>query len=153
MTEREKDEITDHELARVGESLARLSPEKPPHDLVARTLERISQEYKPVKRVFFLLRPITHPLARLAAAATIILTLSPLTDITVADHLGSNIESRIIGRHATDRIELFVDKLLVRNGAPAYTQEDLDAVIGIPRPVFMPVRQRGSGQTVKNSQI
>jgi len=140
MADPEFDTLDDSKLTGIGRAISRMSLETPPPDLVTRTLARISERCQPVKRVFILLRPIYHPLARLGAAAAIILALSPLTDIATADKLGAKIESRIIGRQVTDRIEMFVDGLLVRHGPALYTQDDLDSLIGIPRPVFSPVR-------------
>jgi len=127
------------ELARLGDSVAKLPRETPPADLVTRTLNRISAGYKPVKRVFWMLRPITNPLARVVAAAMIIAALAPMIDMNVADPLGRKIESNIIGRETADRVEGFLDGVL-RHG-DSYSQDELDAVIGIRRPDFKPVRR------------
>jgi len=128
-------------LRRTGDAVAKLPPVEPPPDLVARTLARIAAGYSPVKRAFWLFRPIFNPVARFAAAAAIILLLLPMADLTLATPLGTRIEERIIGRDATDEIEDFVDDLLVRNGPPNFPQYELDALIGVPRPSFMPIRR------------
>ncbi|HEY3324579.1 MAG TPA: hypothetical protein VGP72_29270 [Planctomycetota bacterium] len=133
--------LQDPELARLGKAVSRLPREEPPPNLVARTLAHISANCQPVKRVFWLLRPITHPLARFAAAALIIAALLPMTNINMADALGSRIEHKIIGREATDRIQSAVDRLLVRHCPASYSQQDLDEFVGIPRPQFKPMRR------------
>lgn len=124
-------DLSDPRLARMGEALSNLPRPTPPPDLVARTLARIASQYKPVKRVIWLLRPITHPLARVAAAAVIIYTLTPMTDLDMADPIGRNIEQSVIGRQGTDKLEGFVDNLLVRNGPSTYSQSELDAMMGV----------------------
>lgn len=127
------------ELARLGKAVEHLPKDAPPADLVARTLSRISAGYRPIKRVFWLLRPITHPLARVAAAAIIIAAFAPMTDMNLADPLGARIEARIIGSETADRFEGFLDSVLYRHGS--YSQDELDSVIGIRRPTFTPVRR------------
>src|SRR5436305_6365704 len=104
------------EMMRAAEAMSKLSPIDPPKDLVTRTLALISASYKPVKRVFWLLRPITHPLARIAAAAVIIFSFALMIDMNLADPLGSRIESLIIGRQTADRFEGLLDRVLVREG-------------------------------------
>jgi hypothetical protein len=146
-------EPDDPALRHAGEAVARLAPVEPPPDLVARTLARVAAGYKPVKRAFWLFRPIFNPLARLAAAAAIILLLVPMTDLNLASPLGRRIEERIIGRHVTDHLEGFIDGLLVRNGAPNYTEYELEAVIGAPRPSFPPLRRPQSRTTVKGNGV
>jgi len=135
-------ETDDPALRRAGEAVARLAAVEPPPDLVARTLTRVAAGWKPVKRAFWLFRPIFNPVARFAAAAAIIVLLMPMTDLNLATPLGKRIEERIIGRRATDHLECFIDGLLVRNGAPSYTEYELDALIGTPRlnhpPLFRP---------------
>ncbi len=137
MSDLESDDLSP-ELARVGKAVASLPMETPPSDLVARTLSRISAGCKPVKRVFWLLRPITHPLARVAAAAMIMAALAPMIGMNVADPLGRRIESSITGSKTTDHVEDFIDGMMRRN---PYSQDELDAVVGIPRPEFKPVRR------------
>ncbi len=138
MGDHENDDLSP-ELARLGEQVANLPGVTPPADLVARTLSRISSSYKPVKRVFWMLRPITNPLARVAAAAMIIAGLAPMMDMNVAEPLGAKIEASIIGREAADHVEDFIDGML-RPGK-TYSQDELDATIGIRRPDFKPVRR------------
>ena len=134
--------MDDPALRRAGEAVAQLPSEDPPPDLVARTLARIAASYKPVKRVFWMFRPIFNPVARFAAAAAIIVALLPMADLNLATPLGTRIESRIIGPENTDNIEDFVDDLLVRNGPPVYPQYELDAWVGVPRAQFPPLRRQ-----------
>ena len=103
--------------------------------LASRTLNRIEIECKPAKKVIWLLRPITHPLARIAAAAVIIYTLAPLTDLKIAAPLGASIEEKILGARAAERIEEIVDVLLINYGDSSYPQSYLDAFMGDPRPL------------------
>jgi hypothetical protein len=135
-------ETDDPALRRAGEAVARLAAVEPPPDLVARTLSRVAAGWKPVKRAFWLFRPIFNPVARFAAAAAIVVLLIPMADLNLATPLGKRIEERIIGKHATDHLEAFIDGLLVRNGAPCYTEYELDALMGTPRvnhpPLFRP---------------
>jgi len=146
-------EPDDLALRRAGEAVARLAPVEPPPDLVARTLARVAAGCKPVKRAFWLFRPIFNPLARLAAAAAIILLLAPMTDLNLATPLGRRIEERIIGRHVTDHLEGFIDGLLVRNGAPNYPEYELEAVMGAPRPSCPPLGRPQSHTTVKGNRV
>jgi len=134
-------EADDRALRRAGEAVARLASVEPPPDLVARTLAHVAAGYKPVKRAFWLFRPIFNPLARFAAAAAIIILLVPMTDLNLATPLGRRIEERIIGSRATDRLEGFIDGLLVRNGAPDYPEYELEALMGTPRVYFPPLRR------------
>jgi hypothetical protein len=122
------------EMQRAGDAVARLSRPDAPADLTARTLARAIAGSKPVKRVIWFLRPITHPVARVAAAAMIIAMMSPMTDLNTADALGQRIEQKIIGPQVADHIEGFVDSILVMRGAPGYEQSDLDALMGVNRP-------------------
>jgi hypothetical protein len=136
-----KNENATDALRRAGEAVSNLPPVEPPTDLVARTMATIAAGYKPVKRAFWLFRPIINPVARFAAAAVIILALLPMADLTLATPLGTKIEDKVIGSDAADDIEDFVDGLLVRNGPPNYPQYELDAWVGVPRPTFVPVRR------------
>ena len=123
----------DPRLQQAGEAVARLSKATPSSDLVARTMTNIHSKWVPVKRVFWMLRPITHPLARVAAAALIIFTLSSMINMELADPIGSHIERRIVGRTLVGKVENLIDRVLVRNGPPAYLQTELDALMGIER--------------------
>jgi len=129
----DKLDLTDADSVRAGEAVARLPQPEPPHGLASRTVARVIKECQPIRKVIWLLRPITNPLARLAAAALIIVTLTPMTDLDMADPLGARIEHQLIGRRLADRIEVFVDRLLVIHGPPYYSQDDLDAFMGIQR--------------------
>jgi hypothetical protein len=105
-------EISDPKLIKAGEAVARLPRPQPPQGLAARTMARISSSYKPVRRVFWMIRPITHPLARIAAAAIIIYMLFPLTDVDLGSKLGMQIEQNIIGHSMGDRVEALMDGVL-----------------------------------------
>ena len=142
-------EDLDPELAKVGEAAANVPYEGPPADLVSRTLARISSGVIPVKRVFWMLRPITHPLARIAAAALIIFAFAPMLDINLADPLGSRIEARIIGSKTAAHIEGLLDRVLTSQGN-SYSQDDLDSVMGIRRPNFVPVRRVSVSSSRRN---
>lgn len=126
---------SEHRIAMAGAAVSRLSIPEPPKDLASRTLKRIAAEYMPVKRVFWYLRPITNPLARLAAAAAIIFLMVPLTDLSIAAPLGARIEENILGTRTTEQIEGMMDALLVRYGTTSYSQAYLDAFMGDPRPL------------------
>jgi len=92
---------------------------------------------QPVKKIIWLLRPITNPFARLAAAAVIILALTPMTDLDMAEPLGSRIQNGLLGEQMAERIEGFVDHLLVMHGSAAYPQAQLDAFMGVNRPAAL----------------
>ncbi|HYF47902.1 MAG TPA: hypothetical protein VEJ63_00735 [Planctomycetota bacterium] len=110
---------------RAANAVAALKHEEPPQGLAGRTLSRIA-ESQPVKRVFFMLRPITHPIARVAAAALIILSIVPIADVETATALGQRIEERITGAKVTERVERIVDKLLAYQGTPSFSPHELE---------------------------
>jgi len=112
--------LNDPRLVKAGEAVAGLSRPQAPAGLAARALARISSAM-PVKKVFWMLRPITHPVARIAAAALIIYTLAPLTDIELGSKLGSQIEQHVTGSSLEDPVEHFVDGVLTH-----YTPGDTD---------------------------
>jgi hypothetical protein len=135
-------ELNDPDLARMGAAIEGLSRATPPSDLVARTMARISERCTPVKKVFWMLRPITHPVARIAAAAMIIFALTPMTDVNIADPIGAKIEKNIIGSQTAENVEHFLDRLLVRyNSAQDYTQCNPDVFMGANRTVNRLVRR------------
>jgi hypothetical protein len=126
----EKFDLSDSKLLEAGQAVARLSRPRVPSDLASRTLARIAQS-KPLRKTMLVLRPITNPLARVAAAAGIMLALFPMTDMDVAESLGSHIESRVVGPKVVDRVENLVDGLLLRVNYQGYSQTELDAVINV----------------------
>lgn len=132
MAENDDFELTD-ELRRAGDAIAGLPRDEAPPGLAARTVARVTSECRSIRWVFWLLRPITHPLARVAAAALIVLVLFPMTSVNLASPLGTRIEERIIGRKMADRIEGLVDTLLVQYGPRAYAEKDPDAFMGVYR--------------------
>ena len=103
--------LNDPKLVKAGEAVAGLSRPQPPAGLAARALARISASM-PAKKVFWMLRPITNPVARIAAAALIIYTLAPLTDIEWGSKLGAQIEEHVTGSSVEDPVENFVDGVL-----------------------------------------
>ena len=124
--------LSDPELVRAGEAVARLSRPSAPAGLAARTLARISQQYKPMKRVFWMLRPITHPIARIAAAALIIYALAPMTDLDIASRLGVQIEKHVLGQALEDHVEALVDNVLIRHDISiGESQPYLDSFMGV----------------------
>src|SRR4051812_30383626 len=122
-----KNEFADPKLNQAGEAIRSLARPQAPRDLASRTLARVMAELAPVKRKWLVLRPITHPVARVLAAASIMMVLFPMTTLDVADPLGSRIEERIVGANVVNRVENFVDRILVRTGPATYSQTDLDA--------------------------
>jgi len=126
----ENNDFLDPELRRMGEAVAGLSRPKPPSDLASRTMSRVLNECRTVRRRWLMVRPITNPVARVLAAASIMLILFPMTTMDLAAPLGARIEERITGHEAVNRFEQIVDRLLVRSGPANYSQEDLEAVVG-----------------------
>ena len=123
--------LNDPKLIRAGELVARLSRPSAPAGLAARTLARISASYqKPIKKVFWMLRPITHPVARVAAAAMIIYALAPMTDLDVASRLGVQIERHVTGHVFENHVEALVDSVI---SSPGDSQPYLDSFMGVPR--------------------
>ena len=125
-------ELDDPKLLSAGEAVARLSRPQPPEGLAARTLARISSSYKqPVRKVFWMLRPITHPLARIAAAALIIYMLFPMTDVDVGGQLGMQLEQHVIGHAMGDRVEALVDGVLTNHISTTDSKGYLDSFMGV----------------------
>ena len=122
--------LNDPKLIRAGESVARLSRPSAPAGLATRTLARISAQCKPIKKVFWMLRPITHPVARVAAAAMIIYALAPMTDLDVASQLGVQIERHVTGHVFENHVEALVDSVI---SSPGDSQPYLDSFMGVQR--------------------
>ena len=131
MDTKDEPNLNDPKLLRAGEAVARLSHPEAPQGLAARTMARISSSYKPVKRVFWLLRPITHPLARIAAAALIIYMLFPMTDVDLGARLGMQIEQNFMGHVVGDRVEALVDGVLTNHNYTTDSQAYLDSFMGV----------------------
>jgi len=129
------EDIFDADELIAGRAVASLPRPKAPADLASRTLARIAAS-APVKRTLWLLRPITNPFARCAAAAGIMLAVFPMTDLDMADKLGPRIEDRVVGSHVVDRVEIIVDDLLPTN-SESYSQGELDALLNV-RPASKP---------------
>lgn len=116
------DEI-DEKLLAVGHSVARLSRPAAPEGLAARTLARVASA---TRRRIWILRPITNPFARIAAAAAILMVVLPLSDLEFAQNVGTGIEQRVGGR-MVDRVEMLMDDVLPRGAPDGYSQTELDA--------------------------
>jgi hypothetical protein len=151
MANNERFDNADPQFRHAAEAVSSLSAETPPAGLAQRTINRITAECRPFKKAFWMLRPITHPLARLAAAALFIITLTPLTNIHMAAPLGSRIEQRVIGSELADRIEVIVDGILVKQGTQPYRQEDLDEFMGLH--TIKPLQKTSSAGTCSHPQV
>jgi len=142
------DELNDPKLKAAAEAVENLPRPEPRAGLTARTLQRISAGYKPVKKVYFLLRPITHPLARIAAAAVIIYALAPMTDIDFGSKAGSFVEQHILGPSVSDRIDNFVNGMLSKHEwMSADSQPYLDAFMGVSRPASTNTKHASTAHT------
>jgi len=118
---------------KLGSRISSLSRPTPPDNLAAKTVAYVQANCPPKKRSIWLLRPITHPAARVAAAALIVLVLSPLTDLETAASLGARIEQRVIGPKMMDKLEVFMDPVLPTTDN--YSQPYFDSFLGVERPM------------------
>lgn len=134
MKDHEKFENDDglSDLGKLGSRISALSRPTPPANLAAKTVAFVQANCPPKKRSFWLFRSITHPAARVAAAAVIVMILSPLTDLETAASLGTRIEQRIIGPHVMDKLEVFMDPVL--QTGDNYSQPYFDSFLGVNRP-------------------
>jgi hypothetical protein len=107
------------ELLDVGRCLEALPHPQPPAGLVARTLACIDK----VTKVWWL-RPITHPFARLVAALLLISTLACLSDIDRAERVG-HFMGRLMGDRTAEKIEIFVDRVLLTFGPVSDVEEEV----------------------------
>lgn len=134
----ENDEIFDKDgelsdlSGKLGSRISALSRPTPPDNLTAKTVAFVQANCPPKKRSTWLLRPITHPIARVAAAAVIVLILTPLTDLETAASLGARIEQRVIGPRMMDKLEVFMDPVLPTS--ENYSQPYFDSFLGVNRP-------------------
>jgi len=122
----ENPELND-DLMDVGRRIQALPHPRPSEGLVARTLACIEKTVdvrivQPVKKVWWL-RPITHPFARLVAALLLISTLAILADSDRAERVGQFM-SRLMGTRATERLEVFVDRVLLSFGPVSDVEKD-----------------------------
>jgi hypothetical protein len=120
-------ELTNAE-ARAAAAVSHLRRPAPPAGLAKRTLARLAGL---PKRTVWYLRPITHPLARIAAAAVIIYTLAPLTDFDLAAPLGAKLQAHIISSQVADKVAGVVDRLLLMAGPQNYSQSELEALMNM----------------------
>ena len=115
-------------LLEAGKAVARLPRARAPEGLAARTLARVAAAMPlGVRKRLWILRPITNPFARCAAAAAILLLLVPLSDLDFARTVGSTIEADVVGRRIVDRMENIMDDVLPRGAPGGYSQTELDA--------------------------
>ena len=120
------------DLGKLGSRISALSHPKPPENLAAKTAAYVQANCPPKKPVTIMFRSITNPAARVAAAAVIVLILSPLTDLETAASLGARIEQRI-SPHTMDKLEAFMDPVLPLGGEN-YSQPYFDSYLGFDRP-------------------
>ena len=127
------DDWLDPELRDVGRSVARLTRPKAPAGLLERTLDHVAL-IQPLRKKLLLFRPITHPLARVAAVAMLMsmVATAPLTDMDTVDKLGRRIEYSVVGTQNVDRFESLMDNVLAKINTDGYSQNELDALTGIP---------------------
>ena len=115
-------------LLEAGQAVARLPRAQIPEGLAARTLARVAAAMPlSVRKRIWILRPITNPFARCAAAAAILLLLVPLSDLDFARAVGIKIEDNVVGRRVVDRMENIMDDVLPRGAPSGYLQSELDA--------------------------
>jgi hypothetical protein len=128
----ENDTWLNPELQRTGSVVAGLSRPKAPLGLLERTLERAAL-IKPLRKKLLFLRPITHPLARVAAVVVLMsmVATAPLTDLDTVDTLGKRIEYSVVGTKNVDRFESLMDNVLAKINTDGYSQNELDAVTGV----------------------
>lgn len=120
------------EIGKLGGRISALSRPTPPENLAAKTAAYVQANCPPKKRATLMFRSITNPAARVAAAAVIVLILSPLTDLETAASLGARIEQRFISPQVMDKLEVFMDPVLP--GGENYSQPYFDSFMGVNRP-------------------
>ena len=120
------------ELQKTGRAVAGMSRPKVPQGLLERTLERAAL-IKPLRKKLLLFRPITHPLARIAAVVMLMsmVASAPLTDLDTVDTVGKRIEYSVVGTKNVDRFESLMDNVLNKINTDGYSQSELDAVTGV----------------------
>ncbi|HLX62595.1 MAG TPA: hypothetical protein VKX17_15060 [Planctomycetota bacterium] len=117
----------DSNLRDAASAVAQLPRPKAPAGLVQRTLDALAQ-FKPLHRKPLFLRPITHPLARIAAVAMLMALVQPLTYLDVVDEMGRGIENHV-GPRVVDHVETIVDGVLTRLEPETYSQSEQDSNI------------------------
>ena len=125
----QRNEWLEPELQTTGRSVARLSRPKAPAGLLARTLEKAAL-IKPLRRKILLLRPITHPLARIAAAAMLMsmaMTV-PLADLDTVEKVGWRIEHNVVGTKAVDHLEPIMLGVLATISSDGVAQDEVDSM-------------------------
>lgn len=120
------------DLGKLGSRISSLSRPTPPENLAAKTAAYVQANCPPKKRVTLMFRSITNPAARVAAAAVIVLILSPLTDLETAASLGARIEQRF-SPQTMEKLEAFMDPVLPISGEN-YSQPYFDSYLGVDRP-------------------
>lgn len=154
-----------HELKRVGEAVGRLPKPQPPGDLADRTLARIEaglsdrdirdlpppEEARAGKAIAgprrsWLLRKITHPLARVAAMLLLVVMLGLVVNLDTGERIGRMSEN-LLGAQATDHIERFLDNVFVALGPADVSDRDVARLAGLKElpknnPAPMPSRKQ-----------
>lgn len=137
------------ELWAVGRAVARLPRPSAPSDLAERTLARLEREAgagapaasRSLWRWCF--QPITHPLARVAAVFLLAALAAHLANTDNAERAGRVLE-RVLGAHAAERLEVWVDRALLCLGPDFAAPDPKDAVKTYGSTV-PPARQRPHG--------
>ncbi len=130
------------ELQATGDTVARLRRSVAPRDLIARTLERASL-IKPLRKKLLILRPITHPLARIAAVVMLMAMTVPLTDLDVVDAVGNRIEHNVVGTNVMNHVENLVDGIVPEFNTAGYSQNELDGFTGVRNSPSRPSKLKG----------
>jgi len=120
------------DLGKLGSRISALSRPAPSANLAAKTVAYVQANCPPKKRSSVLFQSITNPAARVAAAAVIVLLLSPLTDLETAASLGSRIEQRL-SPQVMNKLEAFMDPVLPTSGEN-YSDPYFDSFLGFDRP-------------------
>lgn len=128
------------ELLALGETVGRLPRSEPPADLGKRTLDRVAAELpaggvgasesrSKIRTLPWWIRPITNPIARVAAAVALISTLGLFGNLDTAERVGLLTE-RVIGENTTDQLEKFVDRVLLTYGPVKLSEKDMNVLVG-----------------------
>lgn len=142
------------ELRELGDKVARLPRPVVPAGLAARTMARLAPELGEAARVphaerrhpawRFWINPITHPAARLAAAAFLLAITASLGNVNTAERVGRFFEG-LMGTRATERVEVWVDRMLLSLG-PDFGGSPKHELVQSPAPLRpMPRRQQPQG--------
>jgi hypothetical protein len=140
LNEHREGEALPPELLALGETVGRLPRSEPPTDLGKRTLDRVAAELPAIEvgaseakfRISMLpwwIRPITNPIARVAAAVALVSTLGLFGNLDTAERVGILTE-RVIGEGTTDQLEKIVDRVLLTYGPVRLSDKDMNMLVG-----------------------